>query len=296
MSSADDGTRRPRLSIVVAARENEGGARACVDALGPQVDGEVEVIVASDTDAAGWAPDWARCCSRPGALVPELWAAGLHEARGELVGLLAGNVVPDPDWVQRTFELHRDGTAGIGGPIEPGAGLGPVDWAVYFCRYAAYELPIPSPDRLEVPGDNASYRGEILRRYQDLYEDGFWEPFVHRALRDDGHVLQMRSERIARLRSGARTASFRRQRFEHGQRNGELRSAGLERARIATEMATTPLVPALMTFRAGRTVFARRRHRLRFLAVSPLVLWFYGWWAVGELAGRLRVVVGRRQR
>jgi hypothetical protein len=107
-------------------------------------------------------------------------------------------------------------------------------------------------------------------------------------LRDDGLALHMATNRIVRFRAGTAAAAFRRQRFAHGRRHGELRSAGLPRGRILAEATTAPLVPLLMTARAGRAVFRRRRRRVRFILATPLLLWFYGWWAAGELAGRLR--------
>ena len=275
MSDTAGGGRRPALTIVVAGASDGTGVRDTVGALADQLDDGIEVVVEA----------------RPGALVPELWADGVRRARGELVGLLSGDALPDPDWVQRTVELHRDGTAAVGGPIEPGPGLGTGDWAVYFCRYAAYGLPLGASEHVEIPGDNASYRGDVLRAHAPSYADGFWEPFVHRVLREDGHTLRMATTRVVRFRAGTAGAAFCRQRFAHGRHHGERRSAGLPRGRIVLEAATAPLVPLLMTARAGRAVFRRRRHRLRFVAASPLLLWFYGWWAAGELAGRLRAAV-----
>jgi hypothetical protein len=291
MSGAAERASAPRLSIIVAVREHEASARACLDALAPQLGPGVEVIVVSDSDTPGGpeVPAWARRCIRPGGLVPELWTAGLDAARGELVGLLVSTVVPDPDWVERTLELHAGGAAGVGGPIQPGTGLGAVDWAVYFTRYAAYELPLVEPEQLDVPGDNASYRAGVLGRYRDLYADGFWEPFVHQALRADGHELQVHPERITRFRSGARAGAFGKQRYAHGRHHGAMRSRGLGRPTILVASLTAPAVPLVMALRAARAVFGRRRHRLRFLAVAPLVWWFYCWWAAGELAGRLDV-------
>jgi hypothetical protein len=279
-ATAGDDARRPALTIVVAAASGEAGVHDTVAALAGQLDDDIEIVVEA----------------RPGALVPGLWAEGVRRARGELVGLLSGDAVPDPDWVQRTVELHRDGTAAAGGPIEPGPGLGATDWAVYFCRYAAYGLPLLATEHIEIPGDNASYRGDVLRAHAPAYAGGFWEPFVHRALREDGRSLRMATTRIVRFRAGTDAASFRRQRFAHGRHHGELRSVGLPRGRILLEATTAPLVPVLMTARAGRAVFRRRRHRLRFLAATPLLLWFYGWWAAGELTGRLRAAVRARRR
>ncbi|MDQ3898203.1 MAG: glycosyltransferase [Actinomycetota bacterium] len=226
--------------------------------------------------------------------MPELWAKGLQHATGDLVGLLASTAVPDPDWVARTLELHRHGEAAVGGAIEPGTGLRLVDWAVYFCRYTPYLLPIDEGSLVELPGDNASYRTDILARYRHLWERGFWEPAVHHAMRADGHHLRMSGERVVRHGPGTRAGAFCRQRFNHGRAHGERRWAGRGRAEVVRTVVTAPLVPPLLTMRAARAVFARRRLRARFVVASPFVLWFYCWWAAGELSGRLRAARSER--
>jgi hypothetical protein len=218
--------------------------------------------------------------------VPELWSVGIAHARGRLVGLLAGTVVPDEDWVALTLHAHDDGAAVVGGPIEPGGGFRLVDWAVYFCRYSPYLRPLPAVV-LEVAGDNASYRMDVLTDYETAYADGFWEPFVHDLMRADGHEVVVRPDRVVRPRAGARVGVFSRQRFAHGRAHGRLRSVGQSRRKLIVGVLTTPAVPAVMTARVFKVVFARRRHRGRLVVATPVVAWLYACWAAGELVGRL---------
>lgn len=278
---------RPSLSVVIGSRARESPSSLCLAAMTEQRRDGVEVILVEDEPAATAVPDWVVRVSRPGGLVPELWAEGLRHASGDLIALTATTVVPDPDWIERTLRAHESGAAGVGGPIEPSPGLRMVDWAAYFCRYAPYMLPIVDGEALEVAADNVSYRGEVLRRYSDLYELGFWEPFVHHAMRGDGHELRVGSERIVRQAPGMSGTRFCRQRFAHGKANGKRRSTGCSRRRILQESLTAPLVPALMTVRVARSVFAKGRLRWRFIATAPMILVFYSAWAAGELAGRL---------
>lgn len=279
----------PSLSIVVGARSDEPPASACLESLYRQLSPDMEIILVEDRETAAPAalPGSVRRFVRPGGLVPELWAEGLRHASGRIVGLLASTVVPAPDWVASTLELHQGELAGIGGAIEPGEGLRAVDWAIYFCRYAPYLRPIPEAADLEVPGDNASYRHDVLVDYRHLYEDGFWEPSVHRSMRADGHRLGVCSERVVTYESRTPAGQFCRQRFLHGRAHGEQRSIGQPRGRILVQSMSFPLVPPLLTFRVARTVLRKQRLRGRFLAVAPLVMYFYSWWAVGELVGRL---------
>lgn len=142
------------LTVVVAARAADGSSAACLDALHAQLEPTVRVIVVGDEQDELDRP-WVDGIEEADRPVPELWSAGIAQSRTELVALLAGTVVPAADWVALTLRAHDDGTAAIGGPIEPGAGFGYADWAVYFCRYSPYLQPIHDP-LIEVPGDNAS--------------------------------------------------------------------------------------------------------------------------------------------
>lgn len=272
------------LSVVVAMRQAEGGGPACLERLASQRRPGVEVIVVRD-EPNGDAPSWAEVCTRPGGLVPELWAEGIRRSRGRVVALTTASVLPSDDWVARTLSLHGDGAAAVGGPVESGPGLRGVDWAVYLCRYAAYMLPLDGvPD---LPGDNASYDGVALRTYAALYGDGFWEPFVHARMRADGYTLTLRPERVVRHAPGARWAAFSRQRFRHGRTYGEMSARGEGGVRTLVRVALAPLVAPLMTLRTARHVLRKRRFRARLAAALPLLLWFYGCWAAGEAAGRL---------
>lgn len=284
---------RPSLSIVIGAR-SEDDPTECLRSLAKQIDDGVEVILVSDGARDGAPLPWVAELVRPGGLVPELWAAGIEEASGRLIGLLTAGSVPERGWVTLTRKAHAEGGASIvGGAIEPGPQFTFTDWAVFFCRYSPYMRPISATSALEVPGDNASYDGDVVRGYRTHFEDGFWEPFVHAALRADGHTQAFCPQRGVRIAFGASASGFRRQRFSHGQAHGRSRSSAAPRWRTALGVFTTPLVPLVMTARAARTVATKRRHLGRFLMVTPLVLWFYAWWAAGEMVGRLQMLSGR---
>jgi hypothetical protein len=279
--------RGDRLSIVVGARLGELPPDACLEALAGQVDADVEVIVVDDGGPDRY-PAWVTRVERRGGLVPELWAEGIRLATGSVVALTTSTIVAGSDFVERTRELHRQHEPVIGGPIEPAPDLRVLDWAVYFCRYMPYMSPLTDEDRLEIPGDNASYRADVLAQYRNLYDDGFWEPFVHRAMRSDGHVLRIRPDRVVHHARGMSASAFCRQRFLHGRANGEHRSIGMTRRSVLLASLSAPVVPFVMTARTARLVVQKRRHVLQFAVALPIVFWFYCWWAAGEFLGRLR--------
>ena len=88
------------------------------------------------------------------------------------------------DWVAIIRDRLGGSVDALGGAIDAGAGLRLADWAEYFCRYAADMPPFPTHESLDLPGDNAAYRRDRLDEVRDSWGDGFWEPEVHRALKD----------------------------------------------------------------------------------------------------------------
>lgn len=283
------------LTVIIGSRHDEGDEQGCLEALAPQVEG-VEVLLVRDVDSGLPVPDWVRVTSGGGGLIPELWAAGLRDASGDVVALTASTSVPGAGWVRATMDLDARGHVAVGGPIEPGVAMRPADWAVYFCRYASYALPVLAGDQLEVAADNASYRRRVLEEHGDLYRSAFLEPFVHRALRADGHAVTVVEDRVVTLAGGNRLPRFLRQRFQHGRQHGRQRSIGASRRALLIGIATAPAVPAVMTVRTARTIFAKRRLRGRFLLTVPLVVVCYCAWAAGEAAGRFDSIRGRGAR
>ncbi|HET9052511.1 MAG TPA: hypothetical protein VFO60_12475 [Candidatus Dormibacteraeota bacterium] len=278
----------PACTVVVAVR-GPGDPRACFDALERQIGPGDEVIVVDDGTLDG-CPPWARRMSAPGALAPELWALGLADARGPVVALTTSSAAPAPGWLERVRAAGTGSAAAVGGAVEPGDGYSTIDWAVYLCRYAKYMLPFAAHATPDLAGDNVAYRTAVVGAYRHIWQDGFWEPFVHAAMAADGHALTLRPDMVVRMVPGGGAREFSSMRFRHGRHHGLMRSAGLGRGAILAGALTAPLVPPLMTARAGRQVWGRGRLRARFLQALPAILWFYSCWAAGELAGRLQAV------
>lgn len=290
-SSADP---KPTISVVIGSIAPPEALEACLGALEPQRDG-VEVLVYESRPSPATLRDrfpWARFAVRPGALVPELWRDGIEESTGEIVALTISPMVPAADWVSSISSQHREHDA-VAGAIDPGSGLRLSDWAEYFCRYARDMRPFRGHDCLDLPGDNAAYKRELLERTRSLYRDGFWEPEVNRRLHEEGVVLWHTPEIVVEQGRSAGWAAFVRQRLAHGRAFGRQRGVRAGRMRNVVGVAAAPIVPFLIALRAYGAVSACRRHRLRFGAALPLMLLFNAAWALGEARGQLDVLRGR---
>ena len=198
-------------------------------------------------------------------------------------------MVPAADWVQKLVAEHAQHDA-VAGAIDPGDGLRLADWAEYFCRYAKDMRPFNAHATVDLPGDNASYKRELLERTRDLYRDGFWEPVVHRRLDEEGVELWQSPLPVVHQGRSAGGAAFASQRLHHGRAHGRQRGAHFSPVRNLAGVLGAPLVPPLLLLRVLQTVFARGRHRLRALLALPWMVWFDVAWAAGEARGHLEAL------
>ncbi len=296
MSTSSDSS-RPTLSVVVGSNGAKGALERCLTALEPQaVAGSGVDVIVCEAETTPTATrerfPFARFHERRGALVPELWRDGIDLTTGELVALTISPMAPDASWVA-TIRDRLERCDAVGGAIEPGRGLRLVDWAEYFCRYAADMPPFETRESLDLPGDNAAYRRSGLERVRAAWADGFWEPDVHRELKAAGGMLLHDSGLVVRQGPSAGFTAFVRQRFVHGHAYGRQRGVRTGTVRNVAGVALVFLVPGILLLRQGRAVFSRQRHRGAFAASLPALLAYDVSWALGEALGHAGTLLRR---
>lgn len=280
---------RPAISVVVGSNSAPGSVARCLASLGPQIGGDVEVIVcepAASHDAVRSEFPFARFETRPGSLVPQLWQTGIELSSGEMVALTISPMEVADDWLATIRDRFASGElAALGGAIDAGGGLRLADWAEFFCRYANDVPPFPVHESLDLPGDNAAYRRDRLDEVRDSWSSGFWEPEVHLALKKRGATLIHDPALLVRQGRSAGARAFFRQRLVHGREYGRARGARFSPMRNVIGISLAVIVPWLLLLRTARLVFARRRHRMRLVMSLPLLLAFDTAWAFGEARG-----------
>lgn len=286
LSSTSSSSAEATVSVVIGSNAPPARLATCLEALEPQLDG-VEVIVREEHPSPAQLRErfpWANFGNSPDRLVPEQWRNGIDAANGDIVALTVAQMVPAPDWIARIRDLHQTYDA-VGGAIEPGPELRAVDWAEYFCRYARDLRPFSGRESLDLPGDNAAYKRQALEGVADVYRHGFWEPFVHRRLARNGVVHWQDPALVVRMTRSAGLSAFTKQRYSHGRQYARDRGADFSTGRRLVGVLAAPVVPFLMSGRLLRLILAKRRYRLRALAVLPLMLWFNVVWAYAEARG-----------
>ena len=282
------------ISVVIAAHNARDSIRECLTALLAQAEPDVEIVVVDNsTDRTG---DIVRAefssvaviSASPGALVPHLWAAGIRHSAGEIVALTIAHCVPRGDWISRIRAAHQAAVPAVGGAIENDEAAGPVDWAIYFCRYSRFMLPFADGYSSEIPGDNASYKRAAIDRHARVWQDGFWEPAVHAALLHEGHRLLLSSSMVVYHRKSYGFWGFLRQRFQHGMQFARWHASGLTPGRRVLQVVRAPAVAPVLLARIGKQVWRKRRHQGKFLLALPLLIAFLLAWALGEVVGYLQ--------
>jgi len=263
------------LSIVVASNGAPGSVEACRAALADQLDG-VQLIVEE----------------RGGAMVPDLWRDGIDAATGDVVALTISPMRPAPDWVETIRERMTQEDV-VAGAIDPGDGLRIVDWAEYFARYARDMRPFERRENPEIPGDNCAYRRELLVRTREIWKEGFWEPEVNRALREDGVALWHDPAVVVYQGRSAGFGAFFRQRLTHGRAYGRQRGARFGSGRNVAGVLLAVVIPLVLVVRTAREVLSRGRFRGRFVLSLPVLFAYDIAWAAGEALGHVDTLRGR---
>ena len=285
---------KPKLSVVIGSHNAHASVGECLTSLGNQQHGPGVEIIVADNSTDGTAEivrerfprvKLIRCPTS--TFIPELWEIGINQSHGDIVALTTAHCVPQKDWIREILKTHEATYPGIGGAIENDGSAGPVEWAIYFCRYSPYMLPFSESIVKDIPGDNASYKRWALDRCKDVRRHGFWEPVIHAELRKDGLQLLMTPTIVVHHKKSFSAPGFMKQRFWHGRQFGSARASKLSGIWRVIYIFLSPLIPVVFLSRIVRQVLTKRRHIREFLSSLPILVLFLLSWSTGELSGYL---------
>ncbi|HET6566719.1 MAG TPA: glycosyltransferase [Rhodothermales bacterium] len=285
----------PTLSVVVGSNNARTTIASCLETLVRQCDAAGSQLIVVDNSEDGTDvlirerfPQVRLIRSLERKYIPELWAIGMEQAEGAVVAITTAHCIPAEDWVAQILQAHAsDPAAGIGGAIESDDAAETTDWAIYFCRYYRFMQPLLPASVHDIAGDNASYKRWALERYRAAWEEGFWEPDVHREILNDGGELRLAPQIVVRHKRSFSASGFLHNRFQHGRQFGQSKASRMGTGHRIAEALKSPLVPAVLLSRVVRTVLAKRRHLKPLARALPLIALFYTTWAAGEATGYL---------
>lgn len=296
------------LSVVVTIVDGGETLSRCLAALARQEDGPpLEVIIPYDDSV----PEMAGIIARypgfhflPLGTVPtqrarmgpagqhELFdrrrAAGLAQARGELVAIVEDRGVPRPDWSRNVVAAHAAMPhAVIGGAIENGRDR-LLNWAVYFCDFGRYQLPFEPGPREYVSDVDICYKRRALEATRELWRDRYHETTVHWALLRAGETLYL-TDRFAvdQMRDHLTLGRLLGERVGWGRLFAYTRARETGPGRRLALAVMAPLLPAVLFLRLARHQWQKRRTLGKFVAAAPVVVLLLMAWSLGEMIGYL---------
>jgi hypothetical protein len=279
-----------RVSVVIAAWPDVAGLSNCLESLAAQRDEQTQVIASPAIEPPAnlvMRFDWVQWLdAATDALIPSLWSKGMAVARGEIVAITIGQLVPASDWLERIRQAHRRlDSPGIGGAIDPPRGGNVVDWATYFLRYSKYFKYEREQNVTDIAGDNASYKRAAIATHWESISEGFWEPEFHRLVLATGQKVTFDPAIRMTQNASFGIRRFCEQRFNHGRHFGRDRMDGkLWLFRLAGIIAV-PLIPVILLAKISRDLVKKPAYLGPFLKSLPVLSLFIACWAFGEASG-----------
>ncbi len=189
--------RDPALTVIAIVGRQRSRAEACLRSLLAQNTAPLMEILLVDC-----APDDApriALSDRPGVRVlrgeasrgfGELRAGAVLQARAAIVAFIEEHCIAHPGWGEAILAAHAEGWSGVGGVVHngnPGRGMSDVILAMSF---AAWMAPAERGQSRLLPGNNTSYRREVLLRFGDeLPRLLLSEPLLQWRLAEQGERL-----------------------------------------------------------------------------------------------------------
>ena len=268
----------------------------CLEALTAHSAAErIEILVAYDSDGSvgrvvtslgARFPQVQWLAVGSAATVPRLRSHGMAAARGEIIALLEDDCVVEREWCEAAIAAHTTEHLAIGGAVEPGSYKHALDWAVYFCEYGRFMLPLQPETNVvsALAGNNVTYKRSALSRVPSK-DEGFYDVFVHTAWQRAG--IPMRTERtiVVRNMNSWSLAHVTSVPYHHGRAFAGQRVACRSRPWRAGMALLALGLPILTLCRIVRRTASRKRLVGRLLQALPWMVVFTTSWSLGEAMG-----------
>ena len=201
---------------------------------------------------------------------------GVSESRGAILAFIDSDCVPERDWLARLCAVLEGGTYdAVGGAIDNVEGATAASWAGYFCEFREFLPGGAACDRTYLTPGNTAYR-------RDTFEKAGGFPAGYYPLEDQVFYERLRAVN-ARIRFDPGIVVRHHHRSNVGAFLAHQRKIGASNALVATRLgaqgaaiASRPwlaagLLPALATYRFGRTVTACWKQERFLMLRRPLV-------------------------
>jgi len=189
----------------------------------------------------------------------ELRAIGIGLAKGEVISLLEDHGRADKYWAKNVMEKHGEPYVAIGGAIENEVNR-PLNWAIYFCDFGRYQLPLKEAQSYYISDANISYKREALEKIKELWKDVFHETSVNFALIENGETLWLTPDIVVyQHRENLSLSSAFKERFVWGRSYAGTLAQGMKIIKRLLYIAFSPVLPFLLITRKSWDVLKKKK-------------------------------------
>ena len=278
------------VSVAVASFRERRLLDACLESLVEQSErAGASIVVARDGDEQETEQlerDWPGVTfvrAERGASVPFLRGLALGHSPGDFALLTEDHCIAAPDWIERLLAARAHGDV-VGGSMDNRQTARALDWGAYFAEYGFFGAGAGHGSLLPTAA-NVAYTRDAAAKVSEWCSAGLWENVAHARLLEQGARWRFEPAATVYQNKNYRFAAFCRDRFEHGLSYARRRVVDEGAAKRWSCLATSPLLPFLLTMRVARACWAR--HARPFVRALPFTFTFLAAWSLGEAAGYL---------
>ncbi len=283
------------LSIIVAAGRSIERLDKLLSELAPQLVGTTtDVIVSSCCDDASIAglktkyPSIVFLSAGARASLPLLLGRGIAQAKGQILAITDSSCHVDHNWLSAICDAHKAiSSPVIGGAVELFRASSLGDWAIYFCDYGQFMLPVTTGVSIEVPGNNFSFKRSAVGDLRAFERTGFWKTYWCQKLQREGFQLTLTPTIVVSSEKSMTLSAHLFHRFQYGRCFAGMRLSEISFPWRIIYTFGSLVLPFLLFARIAKRVVPKKRHLKEFLLSSPLVFLAVVVWSVGELCGYL---------
>ena len=214
-------------------------------------------------------------------------AKGIWQARASIVALAEDHAFPAPGWAEALIAAHRRPWAAVGAVIRnPNNPKNVIAWADVLIGFGEFLAPGESRVVERLPGNNSSYKREVLLEYGPLLETMMeTESLIHKDLRKKGHQLYLESAAQVSHLNFERVSSFFCVKYLSGRVFGAARARGWSLLYRLLYASGTPLIPFVRYWRLKKQWDSLRQSRKLPWGVMPMAWCGLLVSATGEMIG-----------
>lgn len=214
-------------------------------------------------------------------------AKGIRQASAPIVALAEDHAFPAPGWAEALIAAHRHPWAAVGAVIRhPNDPKNVIAWADVLIGFGEFLAPCESRVVERLPGNNSSYKRDILLEYGPHLEAMMeTESLIHKDLRHKGHQLYLESAAQVSHLNFERLSSFFSVKYLSGRVFGAARARDWSLLYRLFYACGTPLIPLVRYRRIKQQWSSLRQSKKLPWGVMPMAWCGMLVSATGEMIG-----------